>query len=114
MKTYVYFRNDDVNSLDRELIEITDFFLSQDIPIIHAVEPANVNMDTIDWLNDVKDKKPELIEIMQHGYDHKKRSIGEFGGNRAYNDQLKRAKFLDSQTAPQDEPSFSPFVDARG
>ncbi len=89
MSKYVYFRNDDVNSLDKQLIEITDIFISCGIPIIHAVEPANVRDDTVAWLNRKKDEFPGLIEIMQHGFDHRKREKGEFGGKRPYEDQLR-------------------------
>jgi len=89
VKKYIYFRNDDVNTLDKELMDITDIFIRESIPITHAVEPANVSDDTVLWLLELKEKYPRLIEIMQHGFDHKKRSLGEFGGNRPYEEQLK-------------------------
>lgn len=89
MPKYVYFRNDDVNSLDNELIEVTELFHEQGIPIIHAVEPANVKNDTVKWLLGLKEAQPRLTEIMQHGFDHQKRDVGEFGGNRPFEDQLK-------------------------
>lgn len=89
MKKYVYFRNDDVNTLDKELIEITELFLVEQVPIIHAIEPVNVKDETVKWLFEVKKNNPHLIEIMQHGFDHKKRDKGEFGGKRSYHEQFR-------------------------
>lgn len=89
MQNYIYFRNDDVNRLDRQLVDVTELFIEQEIPIIHAVEPANVESDTVEWLICLKRKYPRLVEIMQHGFDHKRRDLGEFGGNRPYEDQLR-------------------------
>lgn len=86
---YVYFRNDDVNSLDRQLVDVTEILHEQGIPIIHAVEPANVKDDTVEWLLSLKEKDPRLTEIMQHGFDHKKRDLGEFGGKRPFREQLR-------------------------
>lgn len=89
----MFFRNDDVReTLDDALIDITDLFIKHNIPITHAVEPANVTKPVIDWLLDIKKKHPTLIEIMQHGYDHtikNKEKKGEFGGQRNYEEQYK-------------------------
>lgn len=89
MKTYIYFRNDDVNTLDKELINVTELLITEGVPITHAVEPANVKDDTVAWLNEMKAENPNLIEIMQHGFDHKRRHLGEFGGSRPYEEQLE-------------------------
>lgn len=93
---YIFLRNDDVREhLDKELITLTDICLSLNIPISHAVEPANVTPEVAEWLMDVKNKNPHLIEIIQHGYDHNKNNPGskmEFGGNRNYEDQLNSIK----------------------
>jgi len=89
----IFFRNDDVrNTLDDSLIELTELFIKYEIPIIHSVEPANLTPIVIDWLVDIKSKHPDLIEIMQHGYDHSiKNKIrkGEFGGQRNYQEQFE-------------------------
>ncbi|NTV03832.1 hypothetical protein HGA89_02780, partial [bacterium] len=79
-----YFRNDDVNVLDEELVNVTRRCTEQGVPITHAVEPANVTDEATAWLRAEKSSAPRLIEIMQHGYDHRKRDKGEFGGNRPY------------------------------
>ena len=86
--TKVCFRNDDVNILDKELIRLTKIFMDRCIPITYAVEPANVTTETINWLKQMKKDIPDLIEIVQHGWDHSWHGKGEFGIGRSYNQQL--------------------------
>jgi peptidoglycan/xylan/chitin deacetylase (PgdA/CDA1 family) len=87
----IFFRNDDVrDSLDESLVIITGLFVKHKIPISHAVEPANVTQPVANWLLKVKKQYPDIIEIVQHGYDHSKKAVtasGEFGGTRTYEDQ---------------------------
>lgn len=99
---YIFFRNDDLReSLDKELIEITNLCITNNIPISHTVEPANASKQVIDWLLKIKTQHPQLIEIVQHGYAHKlnyenviggKLKKGEFGGDRSYDDQFEEIK----------------------
>lgn len=88
----LFFRNDDVrNVLDESLINLTELCLRNKVPISHAVEPANVSMEVIKWLIDQKKLHPELIEIIQHGYNHNLLNPNlkmEFGGSRGFEDQL--------------------------
>lgn len=96
---YVFFRNDDVrNALDESLVKITNICIENKIPISHAVEPANVTREVVNWLLELKKKYPDLVEIIQHGYSHKlnyqnviggKLKKGEFGGDRSYAEQFK-------------------------
>jgi len=87
----VFFRNDDVRgNLDQSLIDLTSLCIENTIPIAHAVEPANVTQKVVDWLIEVKNAHPELIDIIQHGYDHNINGNYhkmEFGGERTYKDQ---------------------------
>lgn len=107
MNNLIFIRNDDVrNKLDDSLTKITDIFINNQIPIAHAIEPANVSKDVINWLLNLKNSNPALIEIIQHGFNHKlnyKKTIGgklkkgEFGGDRSYNEQyddIKKGKEL--------------------
>ncbi len=99
---YVFFRNDDVrDKLDKSLIEITDLCVKYNMPISHAVEPANVSKEVVNWLLEMKNKHGNLIEIIQHGYNHKlnytkkiggKLKKGEFGGDRTYEEQYNEIK----------------------
>ena len=84
-----YFRNDDVNILDEELVAVSRRCTDAGVPLTHAVEPANVTDEAAAWLLAEKARDPRLIEIMQHGYDHRQRDLGEFGGNRPFADQLR-------------------------
>lgn len=87
----MFFRNDDVrDTLDESLVSITELFVKHHIPITHAVEPANLTPEVVDWLIKMKESHPEIIEIMQHGYDHtikNHQKKGEFGGQRSYQEQ---------------------------
>lgn len=89
----IFFRNDDVrNSLDQSLIDLTNIFIRNNIPITHAVEPANLTPRVINWLLEVKQSHPTIIGIMQHGYDHGVKNEyqkGEFGGQRTYEEQFE-------------------------
>jgi peptidoglycan/xylan/chitin deacetylase (PgdA/CDA1 family) len=89
---YIFLRNDDVrDSLDDELIGLTSICLKHDVPISHAVEPANVSEKVVNWLKSMKSSSPDMIEIIQHGFDHNKNNPNqkfEFGGIRTYSDQL--------------------------
>jgi peptidoglycan/xylan/chitin deacetylase (PgdA/CDA1 family) len=90
-----YFRNDDVNVLDPELVAVSRRCTDEGVSITHTVEPANVTDEAAAWLLEEKLKLGRLVEIMQHGYDHRLRDLGEFGGSRPYEDQfedLKRGK----------------------
>lgn len=84
-----YLRNDDINILDDELVAVTRRATDHGVPITHAVEPANVTDEAVQWLLDTKADAPRLLEIMQHGYDHGKRDKGEFGGKRPYDEQFR-------------------------
>jgi len=81
-----FFRNDDVNVLDTELVEVTRRCTEQGVPLSHAVEPANVTDEAVAWLRGEKAKDARLVEITQHGFDHELRDIGEFGGDREFED----------------------------
>lgn len=100
----VFFRNDDVrNVLDESLISLTSLCIKHRVPISHAVEPGNVTSEVAEWLIGEKKKHPELIEIIQHGYNHNLSNPSqkmEFGGTRNFEDQyedLKKGKAIMDQ-----------------
>ena len=100
MKKTIFFRNDDVREcIDLELEKLVEIFVVANVPLSLAVEPANVTKEVVDWLIDQKKKHRDVIEIIQHGYDHNKNMVypksTEFGGARGYDDQfadLKKGK----------------------
>lgn len=90
----IFLRNDDIRgTLDESLLRLTDICIKLKVPIIHAVEPANVTKDVIDWLLAMKNAHSSLVEIIQHGYDHNVQGRYpkgfEFGGGRTYDDQYR-------------------------
>lgn len=94
--TLVFFRNDDVrDTLDQSLIDLTTLCIDHKVPISHAVEPANITPQVSEWLIGVKKQFPDLIEIIQHGYDHNLKNPEqkmEFGANRGYEEQYNDIK----------------------
>ena len=94
--TKIFFRNDDIrDKLDESLDKITKLFIDNQIPIAHAVEPGNVSNEVVEWLLNKKKEHPSLIEIIQHGYNHKikiQNGSGEFGGGRNYKEQYQDIK----------------------
>jgi peptidoglycan/xylan/chitin deacetylase (PgdA/CDA1 family) len=97
MKKTIFFRNDDVReSIEDELLKLVDLFVAKNVPISLAVEPANVTKEVVDWLLYQKSKHPDIIELIQHGYDHNKRLLypkgKEFGGERGFEDQFSDLK----------------------
>lgn len=121
MKKLIFFRNDDIRQvLDNSLIGITDLFIKNNIPITHAIEPANITSEVIEWILFIKINHPDLIEIIQHGYSHKlnyesliggKLKKGEFGGIRTYYEQFneisKGKRHMDSYFSDLWFPAFS-------
>ncbi|MBN1569575.1 MAG: polysaccharide deacetylase family protein [Acidobacteria bacterium] len=84
----VFFRNDDVNILDCTFIQFVELFISRSIPLVLAVEPANVTPEMVRYLLEAQAAHPVLVEIVQHGWSHAELDRGEFGGSRPYPDQL--------------------------
>jgi len=87
----VFFRNDDVRGeLDDSLVYLTESVLNAGLCVSHAVEPANVTTEVVDWLLAMKQDYPGQLEIIQHGLDHSEKAPGikgEFGGGRPYAEQ---------------------------
>lgn len=101
MSKSIFLRNDDVReTLDNELVTLTQLCIDHKVPICHAVEPANVSDEVVNWLLDMKSRYPSLIEIIQHGFDHNRKNPMlkmEFGGTRNYDDQymdIKSGKYI--------------------
>lgn len=84
----VFFRNDDVNVLDETFITFVESFIAHTIPLVLAVEPANVTPEMVQYLLKAQTSYPNLIEIVQHGWSHAVHDRGEFGGSRGYRDQM--------------------------
>ena len=114
-KKIIFFRNDDVrHTLDQSLIDLTMLCIEHKVPISHAVEPANITHEVAEWLIGIKKQFPDLIEIIQHGYNHNLENPEqkmEFGGNRDYQgqyDDIKKGKeIMDNKFGNLWEPIFT-------
>ncbi|PKP46548.1 MAG: hypothetical protein CVT94_14325 [Bacteroidetes bacterium HGW-Bacteroidetes-11] len=111
----IFFRNDDVRDvLDESLINLTELCIKHHVPISHAVEPANLSAEVAEWLIAKKKQHPDIVEIIQHGYNHNcgnPHQKMEFGGNRGFDDQfndIKKGKeILDSTFGNLWNPVFT-------
>ncbi len=85
----VFFRDDDVNALTDTFSNVVGLLVEHHIPLVLAVEPANLTPGMLRYLAGAQAAHPSLIEIVQHGWSHAAHDRGEFGGNRGYADQLE-------------------------
>ncbi len=85
----VFFRNDDVNVLDDIFIRFVECFIAHRVPLVLAVEPANMTPEMACYLSEEQTSYPGLIEVIQHGWSHAAHDLGEFGGSRGYPDQME-------------------------
>ncbi len=94
MSKLLFIRNDDVWTLDKAFREFFDFMLSQKIPVVYGVIPAQLQEDAAIFLRQAKKKAPKLLDIVQHGFAHRNYAAEgenkyEFGSARSYDEQLK-------------------------
>ena len=91
---YIFFRNDDVFELTPNLKKLLRIFVLDKIPLTLSVIPEKITDDCSIYLKAICHKKNRLIEIAQHGLNHKNYSKNseekfEFGPRRKYIDQLR-------------------------
>lgn len=86
---YIYIRDDDVYKIDKIFIDLFDFLLEHQIPIIYGVIPKLIDRKTANFLCSKKTNNPQLLDLVQHGWSHKNYSPDvtikyEFGKSRSY------------------------------
>lgn len=93
---HIFIRNDDVWTLDKEFKFFFDAAIDHGIPVVHAVIPGKMDKKLIRFLRRAKEKKPALLDIVQHGWMHTNHSginvpgkKYEFGALRSNADQEK-------------------------
>ena len=95
MSKYLFIRNDDVWRLDGSFGAFFDFMLRQRVPIVYGVIPAKLEKDAALFLRRAKEKDPELLDLVQHGYAHVNHAPAgdhhkyEFGETRTYAQQYE-------------------------
>ena len=92
MSARLFIRNDDVWTLDREFRFFFDLALDYCLPVVHAVIPGLMDQGLVRFLRKAKEKKPHLLDIVQHGWVHENhapegKAPCEFGALRAYESQ---------------------------
>lgn len=113
---YVFIRDDDVFELSQKLEEFWQLSSKWRIPVIFGVIPKKIDSSTVKFLLRAKRKEPELIDIVQHGWEHKNYGSGknkyEFGDFRTYNQQkkdiLKGRKLMEKYFGEEFFPAFVP------
>jgi hypothetical protein len=89
MNACIFIRNDDVWTLDREFCFFFDAAIDRGIPVVHAVIPGKMDQKLIRFLCRAKNRTPQLLDIVQHGWTHANHSVEagtkyEFGPSRSY------------------------------
>jgi hypothetical protein len=92
MSARFFIRNDDVWTLDARFRYFFDMALDSGIPVVHAVIPGKMDQGIVRFLCRAKEKTPQLLDIVQHGWVHADHSLEagikyEFGHSRDYGSQ---------------------------
>ncbi len=92
MNARVFIRNDDVWTLDGPFRYFFDAAFERGLPVVQAVIPGAMEPALVKFLRDAKQKSPQLLDIVQHGWLHKNHAPPgqgkyEFGASRAWTDQ---------------------------
>ena len=92
MRGCLFIRNDDVWTLDRKFRFLFDLAIERGIPVVHAVIPGKMDQGLVRFLCSAKEKTPQLLDIVQHGWAHANHSVEagtkyEFGPSRDYGSQ---------------------------
>jgi peptidoglycan/xylan/chitin deacetylase (PgdA/CDA1 family) len=66
----LFIRNDDAWTLDREFCYFFESAIERGIPVVHAVIPGKMDQKFIRFLRRAKEKTPQLLDIVQHGWIH--------------------------------------------
>lgn len=88
----LFIRDDDVWTLDEKFRFFFDLAIDHNLPVVYAVIPAKMDKDLVRFLRRAKEKKPHLLDIVQHGWRHLNHSANdktkyEFGASRSVKSQ---------------------------
>ncbi|MDP7079129.1 MAG: hypothetical protein QF415_04520 [Candidatus Undinarchaeales archaeon] len=81
----IFFRDDDVGSLTPALVNFTQMFIDEGVPVALGIMPKALTPECTVWLKEMKRRHPDLIELDQHGFTHQVKVVGdrsEFRGRR--------------------------------
>jgi predicted deacetylase len=88
MSAYLFIRNDDVWKLDRPFRYFFDMAMDRGLPVVYAVIPGKMEPRLVRFLRRAREKRPRLLDIVQHGWTHTDHSAAadtkyEFGRSRS-------------------------------
>lgn len=88
----IFFRDDDVDEDEISLRVLLKLFLDHEIPINLEIIPGRLTPPAVALLRERHDRRPDLIELNQHGWQHINHEAEgrrcEFGPSRSYDQQL--------------------------
>jgi len=92
MSARLFIRNDDACRLDSAFRFFFELARDHEIPVVHAVIPGKLEKSLIRFLCRAKEKTPQLLDIVQHGWLHANHCVDgktkfEFGASRTYSMQ---------------------------
>lgn len=92
MSARFFIRNDDVWTLDRKFRFFFDLAKDRGLPVVYAVIPGKMDKGLIRFLCRAKEKTPQLLDIVQHGWVHANHCLQvgakyEFGALRSLKSQ---------------------------
>lgn len=87
-----FIRDDDVWTLDKSFQLFFNVAIERRVPVVYAVIPGKMDKGLIRFLRRAKEKTPELLDIVQHGWVHVNHSKirgkkYEFGTSRSLKSQ---------------------------
>jgi len=97
MSARLFIRNDDVWTMDQEFRFFFDMAVDHGLPVVHAVIPGRMDQSLVRFLCRAKEKTPQLLDIVQHGWMHANYSASpatkyEFGVLRTLKSQREDIK----------------------
>lgn len=83
-----FIRDDDAWTLDKSFRFFFNAAIERQVPVVYAVIPGKMDKGLVRFLRRAKEKTPQLLDIVQHGWVHKNhsRTLGkkyEFGVSRS-------------------------------
>jgi anaerobic magnesium-protoporphyrin IX monomethyl ester cyclase len=86
-ETKVFFRDDDIDGLNKNLQKLIELFVEEKIPISLQIIPKKITKECANFLIKKKEENPHLIELCQHGFNHNKTEFSQ-----SYEKQTKSIK----------------------
>lgn len=93
----LFIRDDDIWTLDKNFRFFFDSAMDRGLPVVYAVIPGKMDKGLIQFLGHAKERTPQLLDIVQHGWVHANHSVSsgtkyEFGGSRSLKSQREDIK----------------------